>query len=153
VQLLWRKTVNNIMLGLTGLCTFLTVSTLFLILGYLLYYGGRSLDWNFFTKLPLSPGESGGGMANAIVGSMEILAMAALIGIPVGFFAGVYLSEFEDNKFIVGAIYRRPAERRAVDHRGDFGLDPCGGAHEAVFRTRRVDRAERDADPDCHPPN
>ena len=99
MQLLWRKTVNNIMLGLTGLCTLLTVSTLFLILGYLLYYGGRSLDWNFFTKLPLSPGESGGGMANAIVGSMEILAMAALIGIPVGFFAGVYLSEFEDKKF------------------------------------------------------
>jgi phosphate transport system permease protein len=99
VQLLWRKTVNSIMLGLTGLCTFLTVSTLFLILGYLLYYGGRSLDWNFFTKLPLPPGESGGGMANAIVGSMEILAMAGLIGIPVGFFAGVYLSEFEDKKF------------------------------------------------------
>jgi phosphate transport system permease protein len=99
VQLLWRKTVNNIMLGLTGLCTLLTVSTLFLILGYLLYYGGRSLDWNFFTKLPLPSGESGGGMANAIVGSMEILAMAALIGIPVGFFAGVYLSEFEDKKF------------------------------------------------------
>jgi phosphate transport system permease protein len=99
VQLLWRKTVNNIMLGLTGLCTLLTVSTLFLILGYLLYFGGRSLDWNFFTKLPLPSGESGGGMANAIVGSMEILAMAALIGIPVGFFAGVYLSEFEDKKF------------------------------------------------------
>jgi phosphate transport system permease protein len=99
VQLLWRKTVNSIMLGLTGLCTFLTVSTLFLILGYLLYYGGRSLDWNFFTKLPLPPGEAGGGMANAIVGSMEILAMAGLIGIPVGFFAGVYLSEFEDKKF------------------------------------------------------
>ena len=87
------------MLGLTGLCTLLTDSTLFLILGYLLYYGGRSLDWNFFTKLPLPSGESGGGMANAIVGSMEILAMAALIGIPVGFFAGVYLSEFEDKKF------------------------------------------------------
>ena len=99
MQLLWRKTVNNIMLGLTGLCTLLTVSTLFLILGYLLYFGGRSLDWNFFTKLPLPSGESGGGMANAIVGSMEILAMAALIGIPVGFFAGVYLSEFEDKKF------------------------------------------------------
>ena len=99
MQLLWRKTVNSIMLGLTGLCTFLTVSTLFLILGYLLYYGGRSLDWNFFTKLPLPPGEAGGGMANAIVGSMEILVMAGLIGIPVGFFAGVYLSEFEDKKF------------------------------------------------------
>jgi len=97
--LAWRKLVNNVMLGLMGVCTFLTISTLFLILGYLLYYGGSSLDWNFFTKLPLPTGEVGGGMANAIVGSMQIIAVAALIGIPIGFLAGVYLSEFEDKGF------------------------------------------------------
>ncbi len=97
--LLWRKTVNYVMLSLTAVCTFVTVSALFVILGYLLFNGGKSLDWNFFTKLPLPPGENGGGMANAIVGSLEILAMAALIGIPVGFLAGVYLSEFEDKVF------------------------------------------------------
>jgi phosphate transport system permease protein len=97
--LTWRKLVNNVMLGLTGVCTFLTVSALFLILGYLLYYGGSSLDWNFFTKLPLPSGEVGGGMANAIVGSLQIIAVAALIGIPIGFLAGVYLSEFEDKGF------------------------------------------------------
>ena len=99
MRLLWRKTVNYVMLGLTAVCTAITVSALFVILGYLLYYGGKSLDWNFFTKLPLSPGETGGGMANAIVGSLEILALAGLIGIPVGFLAGVYLSEFEDKFF------------------------------------------------------
>ncbi len=97
--LLWRKTVNYVMLSLTAVCTFVTVSALFVILGYLLFNGGKSLDWNFFTKLPLPPGENGGGMANAIVGSLEILAMAGLIGIPVGFLAGVYLSEFEDKVF------------------------------------------------------
>ncbi len=97
--LTWRKLVNNVMLGLTGVCTFLTVSALFLILGYLLYYGASSLDWNFFTKLPLPSGEVGGGMANAIVGSLQIVAVAALIGIPMGFLAGVYLSEFEDKGF------------------------------------------------------
>lgn len=97
--LLWRKSVNVLMLSLTALCTFVTIAALFVILGYLLYYGGKSLDWNFFTKLPLPPGENGGGMANAIVGSLEILAMAGLIGIPVGFLAGVYLSEFEDKVF------------------------------------------------------
>jgi len=95
----WRKTVNYVMLSLTAVCTFLTISTLFVILGYLVYYGGKSLDWNFFTKLPLPSGEMGGGMANAIVGSLEILAMAGLIGIPFGFLAGVYLSEFEDKSF------------------------------------------------------
>lgn len=99
MRLLWRKAVNYVMLSLTAVCTFVTISALFGILGYLLYYGGKSLDWNFFTKLPLPPGENGGGMANAIVGSLEILAMAGLIGIPVGFLAGVYLSEFEDKSF------------------------------------------------------
>jgi phosphate transport system permease protein len=98
-RLIWRKTVNAVMLSLTGVCTLLTVSTLFIILGYLVYNGGKSLDWNFFTKLPLSPGELGGGMANAIVGSLEIVGLAALIGLPVGFLAGIYLSEFEDKAF------------------------------------------------------
>jgi phosphate transport system permease protein len=89
-----RKIVNDIMLTVTGICTVLTVSTLFLILGYLVVNGWRSVDWNFFTKLPLAPGESGGGVANAIVGSGVIILIAALIGIPVGFFGGVYLAEF-----------------------------------------------------------
>ena len=106
--LLWRKTVNYVMLGLTAVCTAITVSALFVILGYLLYYGGKSLDWNFFTKLPLSPGETGGGMANAIAGSLEILGLAGLIGIPVGFLAGVYLSEFEDKGF--AAVVRYTAD-------------------------------------------
>ena len=96
---IWRKSVNTVMLTVTGVFTVFTVATLFLILGYLLYYGGRSLDWSFFTKLPLPPGEIGGGMANAIVGSVKIVGVAALIGIPVGFLAGVYLSEFEDKMF------------------------------------------------------
>jgi len=98
-NLIWRKSVNAVMLSVTAIFTVLTVSTLFLILGYLVYYGGRSLDWNFFTKLPLPPGETGGGMANAIVGSIEIVGVAALIGLPIGFLAGVYLSEFEDKIF------------------------------------------------------
>jgi len=98
-RLMWRKTVNAVMLSLTGIFTVLTVAILFLILGYLVFYGGRSLDWNFFTKLPLPPGEVGGGMANAIVGSIEIVGMAALIGLPFGFLAGVYLAEFEDKWF------------------------------------------------------
>jgi len=89
-----RNTVNNIMLTLTGVCTFLTVSVLFLILGFLVYNGWRSVDWNFFTKLPLSPGEVGGGMANAIVGSLVLILISMVIGIPVGFLGGIYLAEF-----------------------------------------------------------
>ena len=95
----WRKLVNGVMLTLTGVCTVVTISVLFVILGCLLYFGAHSLNWNFFTKLPLPPGEQGGGLANAIVGSMQIVGLAALIGIPIGFLAGVYLSEYEDRHF------------------------------------------------------
>ncbi len=98
-HLTWRKLVNNVMLLSTGVCAALSVSVLFLILGYLIYNGGKSLDWNFFTKLPLSPGELGGGMANAILGSLQIVALAGVIGIPIGFLAGIYLSEFEEKYF------------------------------------------------------
>ncbi|HTT60341.1 MAG TPA: hypothetical protein VMG35_00820, partial [Bryobacteraceae bacterium] len=70
----WRKILSHVMLSLTGVCAVLAVSILFVILGYLVYDGWRSVDWNFFTKLPKPPGEIGGGMANAIVGSLEIVA-------------------------------------------------------------------------------
>jgi phosphate transport system permease protein len=90
----WRKIVNFIMLTLTGVCALLAVVFLFFILGYLAYYGGKSLDWNFFTKLPAPVGETGGGMANAIVGSGKLLLLASLIGVPIGFLGGVYLAEF-----------------------------------------------------------
>jgi len=89
-----RNIVNGIMLTITGICTVVTVSVLFLILGYLAVNGWRSLDFNFFTKLPLSPGETGGGVANAIVGSGVLILIAAAIGIPVGFLGAIYLAEF-----------------------------------------------------------
>lgn len=98
-RLLWRKSLNAVMLTLTGVVTVLTVSVLFLILGLLISKGASSLSWSFFTKLPLPAGELGGGLANAIVGSLEIVGMAALMGLPVGFIAGIYLSEFEDRRF------------------------------------------------------
>ncbi len=93
-RLKYRKVVNYVMLTATGVCTFITVSSLFVILGYLVYNGGKSLDWNFFTRLPMPPGELGGGLANAIVGSAMMVGMASLIGLPIGFLGGVYLAEF-----------------------------------------------------------
>jgi phosphate transport system permease protein len=98
-KLSWRKLVNNVMLTLTGVCTVVTIAVLFVILGCLIYFGAQSLNWDFFTKLPLPPGEVGGGLANAIVGSLQIVGLAALIGIPIGFLAGVYLAEYEDRRF------------------------------------------------------
>jgi len=94
LRLIWRKTLNVAMLSLTGVCVLITVSVLFFILGYLLYNGGKDLSWNFFTHLPAPVGEVGGGMANAILGSLKLLLLAALFGVPVGLLGGVYLAEF-----------------------------------------------------------
>lgn len=91
---LYRRVTNVVMLSLTGLFTLLTLSILFFILGYITYHGITALDWDFFTKLPKPVGETGGGMANAIVGTIKLLGLASLIGVPIGFFGGVYLSEY-----------------------------------------------------------
>ncbi len=98
-RLIWRKAVNAVMLGLSGLCALVAVSVLLFILGYLVWHGGKALNWDFFTKLPKPVGEAGGGMANAIVGSAKLLLLASLIGVPIGFFGGVYLAEFGGRTF------------------------------------------------------
>ena len=96
-RLRWRKFVSNFMLTLTGVCAAVAVSVLFFILGYLVFHGGTSINWNFFTKLPVPVGEVGGGMANAIVGSAKLLFLASVFGVPIGFFGGIYLSEFSNS--------------------------------------------------------
>jgi phosphate transport system permease protein len=97
--LIWRKSLNYVMLSLTGIAALGVVSVLFLILGYLIWNGGTSLSWSFFTQLPKPVGETGGGMANAIVGSLKLLLLAAVMGLPVGLLAGVYLAEFGGHTF------------------------------------------------------
>lgn len=97
-RLRWRKFVSNFMLTMTGLCAVIAVSVLFLILGYLVYNGGTAISWNFFTRLPVPVGETGGGMANAIVGSGKLLLLASLFGVPIGFFGAIYLAEFSGSK-------------------------------------------------------
>jgi len=99
LHMIWRKSLNYVMLTLTGVAAISVVSVLFLILGYLLFNGGTSLSLNFFTQLPKPVGETGGGMANAIVGSLKLLFLAAVMGLPVGMLAGVYLAEFGGKSF------------------------------------------------------
>lgn len=108
LQSLWRRCLNIAMLTLTGVAAFAVVSVLLLILGYLAWNGAKSLSWNFFTKLPAPVGETGGGIANAIVGSGKLLLLAALIGLPVGLLAGIYLAEFGGKIF--GSAVRYAAD-------------------------------------------
>jgi len=90
----WRSAANYLVSGLSILATVLVILPLLAILFYLLYKGTSSLNWAFFTHIPAPVGESGGGMANSIVGSGIILLLASLMGVPIGIAAGVYLAEF-----------------------------------------------------------
>jgi phosphate transport system permease protein len=99
LHLMRRKAVNAVMLSVTALCTLFAAGTLVFILGYLFVHGAKSLNLDFFTKLPTPVGEAGGGMANAILGSAKLLLLATLVGVPIGFLGGVYLAEFGGSGF------------------------------------------------------
>jgi phosphate transport system permease protein len=88
-----RRVTSAVMLALTGVAAFLTVVPLVLILFYLLRAGVSSLNLAFFTELPASPGQAGGGMANGIVGTLILVGLSAVLGLPVAIGAGVYLAE------------------------------------------------------------
>lgn len=88
-----RKFTSNLMIGLTCLAALVATLPLILILGNLLRLGATSVNWTFFTHMPVPAGESGGGMANAIAGTAIIVLMASAIGLPVGIGAGLYLAE------------------------------------------------------------
>jgi phosphate transport system permease protein len=99
-----RYLVNHLVTGLALLSTVLVVAPLVAILIYLLYKGASSLNLAFFTHIPAPVGESGGGMANAIMGSAIVLGLSSLMGIPVGISAGVYLAEFGRGKLLATAV-------------------------------------------------
>jgi len=99
-----RYAMNHLVTGLAVLSTILVIAPLVAILVYLVYMGASSLNLAFFTHIPAPVGETGGGMANAMVGSGVVLALASLMGVPVGIAAGIYLAEFGRGKLLAGAI-------------------------------------------------
>jgi len=90
----WRKFKSALASTTAFVSAVLVITPLALVFFHLLINGASSLNWDFFTKLPGPVGAVGGGMANAIVGSLELLALAGAIGIPVGVLGGVYLAEY-----------------------------------------------------------
>lgn len=95
----YRRVVNAVMLSATGVCAIGIILVLFFILGYLAINGARNLNLAFFTELPKPVGETGGGMANGVIGSAKILGIASLLGVPLGFLGGVYLAEYGNKAF------------------------------------------------------
>jgi len=105
----WRRRVtDHAMTGAAVLTVVIVLAPLIAIFGYLVYRGVGSLNWAFLTQTPKPVGEPGGGMANAIVGSMLILSIASVIGVPFGIGAGIYLAEFGRNRF--GSVIRFTAD-------------------------------------------
>jgi phosphate transport system permease protein len=96
---LWRKLVSNLVIGLCGLAVLLALIPLAMILFYVLQHGITALNWAFFTEMPKPVGEPGGGMGNAIVGTLILIGIAAVVAVPVGVLAGVHLSEFSGTGF------------------------------------------------------
>ena len=94
-----RRITDHVMTGVAVLTVILVLVPLFAIFAYLVYRGVGSINWAFLTQTPKPVGETGGGMANAIVGSAFILALASILGVPIGVGAGIYLAEFGRNRF------------------------------------------------------
>jgi len=90
----WRKIKNGLASTIAFVSALLVITPLSLVFFHLVVNGAGSVNWDFFTKLPAPVGAAGGGMVNAIVGSLELLALAGAIGIPVGVLGGVYLAEY-----------------------------------------------------------
>ncbi len=100
----FRAVTDHAVTALAILATILVIAPLAAIFIYLIYKGASSLNWAFFTKVPAPVGETGGGMANAIVGSAVLLGIASLIGVPIGIGSGVFLAEFGRGTKLANAV-------------------------------------------------
>lgn len=103
-----RRLTDYLMTGIAVGTVVVVLAPLIAIFGYLVYRGIGSINWAFLTQLPKPVGETGGGMANAIMGSIFILGIASVIGVPLGIGAGIYLAEFGRNRF--GSVIRFTAD-------------------------------------------
>jgi phosphate transport system permease protein len=95
---LGRKVAETLFVGLVSFCAVAAMIPLVLVLGYIFWNGGGALNWEFFTNLPVPVGETGGGMANAMAGTLILIAIASGVGLPVGIFGGIWLAYYGKGK-------------------------------------------------------
>jgi phosphate transport system permease protein len=97
-RLSYRKLIERMAVSGMVACTIVTVSLLWLILGYVIYRGGLAINWEFLTALPKPPGEAGGGIANALVGSLIVVSLAAVMAVPISLGAAIFINEFPSRR-------------------------------------------------------
>ena len=100
----WRQTQEPRGDGSLVVCALVVIAPLFLVTFFLVARGFSSLDWNFFTQLPKPTGETGGGMANAIVGTLVLLRWRPSSACPLGVFGGIYLAEYGSDRATSGSV-------------------------------------------------
>ncbi len=100
----WRRAKDKSVKALSGLAALIGLAFLAWIMMEVVLRGAKALDAAFFTSLPTPPGLAGGGLANAMLGTLAITLLAALIGVPIGLFAGIYLAEFGRESRFASAI-------------------------------------------------
>ena len=111
----WRKWFNFLMIGHLFFLSLLAAIPFLFIVYYVLEKGVSAINWDFLTQLPTSPGEKGGGMSNALIGSAIVVGMASFIGVPYGIGIGVYLSEYKHTKtskvlrFVIDLLISAPS--------------------------------------------
>ena len=103
-----RRITDHVMTGIAVLTVLIVLAPLVAIFGYVVYRGIGAINWAFLTQTPKPVGETGGGMANAIMGSVLILGIASIVGVPFGVGAGIYLAEFGRNR--MGRVVRFTAD-------------------------------------------
>ncbi|MEI6245993.1 MAG: phosphate ABC transporter permease PtsA, partial [Acidobacteriota bacterium] len=89
-----RRALSAVMIGLSAAAVLAALIPVAMILFFVVAKGAGSINWAFFTHMPRPVGEAGGGMANAILGSLTMVGLGALFAVPLGVVAGIYLSEF-----------------------------------------------------------
>jgi phosphate transport system permease protein len=95
----YRLFKSNLILALCGVAVLIALVPLAMILFYVISQGASALNWAFFTQIPKPVGEAGGGMGNAIVGTLILIGIAASIAVPVGVITGVHLAEYGGSRF------------------------------------------------------
>jgi len=94
-----RTFVNRMMLGFLAVASLVAILPLIFVLYYVVHRGLQGLNLAFFTQLPKPVGETGGGLGNAVLGTLVLVTMGSVVGVPIGISAGVFLSEFRRSRF------------------------------------------------------
>lgn len=100
-----RKIKSRLMMFVLMLAAFIAAIPFLFISTYVVYRGATAINWDFFTQLPAGPGEEGGGIGNALLGSLIMVSMATILAVPWGIFCGLYLSEYSHTKLSVSLSF------------------------------------------------